>query len=807
MDLFTQIGTKIDNELIPTGEWKLLKSDNWINFAENSLKFTFIPAEDDSDVISCSPEPVARVRRRCRSMIQSTQTSPVELKTDFNFSRSDNQVLAGASQSIVKMSTLPDLTNGEAKDSKDDDEEVIPETQQTPCERSSLMHDEGSNDSELVFVESETQSKSDFIHSQLLQSQICPVGDVSFDVNVSRNDSKSIIIERSVDGSLNLHLDDTQNEKKHDDIPDIFKDTESLPDEIENREENIPTPDPEDRDETVTPDLEEFDQGPETSNCSIAAPLSSVASTESKTSVEESDKELPNALITEDESTMDEIPTDEEGDIYNAATQKFSAKDALVEEEAHNDSDDDIFFATTQKLPSPLTRKIAKIEPEFPECDPSIYDVATQRLDFSSDKHEEATSTRDDNVYDALTQVVSAGLMPNIPPETVDSDDSDFKSAETVIDKKTPIASPDNEVFFDSFSQLTTPSIFKGKLPNPISVKAEGESTPQKDENKSDRSPFSSPQANSTILIRKTFQKKSVPFGHLLDSPSQFFNPDEINTPDFLNLPPADVLEKQASALENKKKSERSYFFEDPIDTTETQSIEHDISENDSRTRAKNKPNITQNVQPKKERRFPKVKPPSMLPPSLSFDAKALLKTEIEPQKGTKSAESLPSSSLEPRKRAKPTRLTEDFVTESQMDNYDIEEPAPKTKKTSPLQEKAVKEKPATRNCKVVLKSVATVATALPESISPEMKPRISSRKRKAVSKILDNSSESEEEDKKVSPPKLRKVKTDTDAGNSSSDTLGKLKKTLTAPSRSKRGAKVTKETAEADVKVSIFNV
>ncbi|XP_063700874.1 mediator of DNA damage checkpoint protein 1-like isoform X2 [Culicoides brevitarsis] len=798
-DFCTKIGTKIDNELIPTGEWKQLKSENWVTFGEKSLKFTFRPSDDDSEVISCSPEPIIRVRRRCRSMIQS-QTSPIVATKEVTTFKSDSCMLVPSSQ---RLSNVPLTTKTETND--DFEDEIIPETQQMPETEPVTMSDEASNDSEFVFVEGDTQANPNLMNSQLLQSQIVPLGETSFDVNVNRSDNKSIIIEKSVDGSMHLQLDVTpsQNVTRNEDLPDIFKDTESLPDEndeptpdIPNRDDaptpDLPNPDEkiDDRAESVTPDLNEIEQAAVDSPKSGKA-LTSIASTESKTTIE------GEGLITEDDnSTLDGHSSVDNEEIYNAATQKFNPNTSSVDKNTKDDSDDDIFFAPTQKIPSPLTRKIAKPEPVSPEVDPSIYECATQRLNTSEKDEEPHSSTRDDNIYDALTQVIPPEFFAtpvNIPePVDEDTNDSDYKSADSKNKQESPKTTPEDSIFFDSFSQLNTPHIFKGKLPQPIQVKEEDEEkTPLKRENgmkNDDQSPIASPAANSTMVKRKIFHnKKSNLFAHLQGSPCPMVDPNE-----------------QSTNLEHKKKSDRSYFFEDiPTDATETPSADEISALNDSRTRFQAKPKVAE--PPKKaERRFPKLKPPTMLPPASSFSSKTMSpNTLVKPdelKKRSKSAETpAETTSREPsgRKRIRSTKLSEDFVTSTQMDNMDFEEPV--AKKSSPLQEKPTKPETRTRSCRVVVKPVAAVATALPESISPEEK--INTRKRKAMAQIFGSDSEEEEEQKAKSPQKLRKVKTEinSETENRSNEPL---KKTLTSKSRSKREPKVKKEVEQVPDKV-----
>lgn len=325
------------------------------------------------------------------------------------------------------------------------------------------------------------------------------------------------------------------------------------------------------------------------------------------------------------------------------------------------------------------------------------------------------------------------------------------------------------------------------------------------------------------VFFQSKLQKSSpiadLGFAHFNDSPSKT-DVFDVNTPEFLNLPSKDELEKQTQTLDSKKNSgDGTYFFEDPSNLTDTQIVDLDTSEQDShtRTRANHKQSVNKTEPPKKPlRRFPKPKPPTSMPPPLSSplslpSPQAQMSPINEPRKRSLSTDSGPSTSREPsgRKRTKPTKLTEYYVTESQMDDYHMGPSKRKNstgRKASPLQEKndalevpskdtaneKQSMKPVTRQLKVVVKPVAAVATALPETISPEI---IGPRKRKAT-RILNSESEDEDPPAKPeaqgSPTKLRRIKTDvsSDGGSSSNEPLAALKRTLTGTSRTKRGAR-----------------
>lgn len=551
MDLFTSIGTKIEGESIPFGQWISLQSDNWITFGAITLKLTFVPIDDQSEVISRSPEPIP-VRRRCRSMVP-TQTTPLEAIEKGNISKRASLLLAENSQAVHQVIPIAEsrVVKVDHDETDEDDEEVIPETQQSSAETDLA---EVEDDSEFVFVESESQSKLNFHNPEAMESQICPIVDESYHSDVGRDESRNnIIIEGSADGSLHLQLDVTpsQKEKNKDEIPDIFKDTEEVPEE---NEEGVDT-----RDDTVTPDLDEIEQAEDDAK-SVGAPLTSLASTESKTTVETAEMNEHHNELTDDGSSLESVQ--EPDDIYNAETQPFNGmidvNQTIVHQSVDN-SDDDIFFAPTQMVPAPVKKLIPKREPETPsnESPNNIYEIATQRLNLSShtDEPQPSTSTRDDNIYDALTQVLPREYLqipptptPKIadprPPYQVDSDesDTDFTTAPTMIAtsqssvhekpdptlNKTPkepqpgpsssypaTPTPEESCFFDSFSQLNTPDIFNVKLPLPIKVKDEESSTPNRDTikqgNRLDASSLGSPpQASSTVVKRKAFEVQKV---------------------------------------------------------------------------------------------------------------------------------------------------------------------------------------------------------------------------------------------------------------------------------------------------------
>lgn len=532
VDFCTDAGTKIEGNLIPVGEWTALKTENWVTFGTTSLKFTFVPVDDDSEVISSSPEPIP-LRRRCRSMVP-TQSSPLNASLELNKSKSASLVLANDSQARAWMSEVPIPAVTDVNHDETNEEEVIPETQQPASEKDSIgIPENDEDDSEFVFVESETQSRSD-LQNSMVMSQICLVN-VSYESPGARNGSHSIIVEASVDGSMNLQLDVTPSQAKttvENDIPDIFRDTEDMsqPPEVGSR------------DETVTPDLDEIEQEETEETKSVKSvksigAVSSVATTVSKTASEDNNKEAHQNNITDDDSTLDGYL--EQQDIYNAATQRVDINNLSTASHEINDSDDDIFFAATQKMPAALIEVGPKPEPISPTvASPNIYEAATQRLDLSThfqDDAQPSTSTRDDNIYDALTQVIPREYLqisktpvpepidprPASQPDS-DSSDTEFTSAPTMMltspakevqatPKTTPTdATPTQEssIFFDSFSQLNTPDIFSVKLPQPIQVKAEGEaSTPKKQEEST--SP-TSPQASSTLVKRNTFQMPKV---------------------------------------------------------------------------------------------------------------------------------------------------------------------------------------------------------------------------------------------------------------------------------------------------------
>lgn len=272
----------------------------------------------------------------------------------------------------------------------------------------------------------------------------------------------------------------------------------------------------------------------------------------------------------------------------------------------------------------------------------------------------------------------------------------------------------------------------------------------------------------------------------------------EVNTPDFLNLPSKDELEKSAKIYESKTNGE---FFDVP----EPEVVEPEVS--GSRSRA-TKSKVNQQDTPKKPARFfPKPKAPTSAPSSLSLkmpppEVESVVSNELtvvaEPKKRALSTDAeVPSTSRESsgRKRSKPTKLIDDYVTESQIGDYNIEPQKKKpssVKKASPLQEKQsmTKVQPSklmpTRSVRVVIKPVAVMATALPETISPEIKPKIgksNSRKRKATNAIK-SSSDEEEEEQAESPPKLRKLRSEKSSNEPTTSKTG----------RPKRGANVVIE-------------
>lgn len=250
---------------------------------------------------------------------------------------------------------------------------------------------------------------------------------------------------------------------------------------------------------------------------------------------------------------------------------------------------------------------------------------------------------------------------------------------------------------------------------------------------------------------------------------------DNINTPDFLNLPSKEQLEEQVKNFQKNAKADDTYFFEDPIDETETEVFEEAI-EREPHTRTRKVTDKKEVVQ-KSERQLPKPKLPHLVKKSLALPSVTPVDTE-------------PSTSRNPsnRKRTKPTKLAEDYVTESQMSDYGLKSCKQSTSTglgKDPLQERNSKEniKITKRNSfpKVVIKPIAAVATVLPQSIEPKTETKNSKiRKRKASKTISSAETDSEDEEEKIvkkSPKKLRKVNSSDTGSTSSSDTKQSLAK------------------------------
>lgn len=438
MDFCSAIGTRINEERIKEGEWIRIESENWLNFGSISFKFSYCVNDDDSiSEIPPSPEPVVLTLRRS---IIPTQRS---------------------------LNNTDDLRVVPVNNSVQEEEEVIPETQQLPSQK--IMSEDENSD----FVNIDTETQQD-LRTELIQSQICPA--------INESDR---FFERSEDESIHLQLNISSKQKNEENIPDIFKETEEFD------EENV-----ENRNETVTPDIDEIER-----SCA-ASPVTSLATTESKTTIDPQDEKIDNES---ERINNDDNPNSD-------------------------DSDYDIFTAPTQKINAPIKKFISETKVDS-NTDDNIYLAATQRFTKSTGDIE--LSTRDDNIYEALTQVLPREYLqitatPNPPkfeirptsqPDT-DESDIDFATAQTMIvaSQQPPVntesnpssskdskndeisPTPENSIFFDSLSQFPTPDIFHIKLPRPIVVKHEENTTPKKI---NDENAMKSPQASSTAVKQK----------------------------------------------------------------------------------------------------------------------------------------------------------------------------------------------------------------------------------------------------------------------------------------------------------------
>uniref|UniRef100_A0A336MGK1 PAX-interacting protein 1 n=1 Tax=Culicoides sonorensis TaxID=179676 RepID=A0A336MGK1_CULSO len=792
MDLFTDYGTKIDGESIRSGEWKCLQTDEWISFGTKSLKFSFTKIEDESDVISASPETVPIRRRQNRSMRSQMMTQ----RRSNSLSLS---VLAPATQFEESIKDQIDQSNME-------EEEYIPETQQPPVECSVPNNfDEIEEDSEFVHVEPETEL------TQAIESQII------INTTFKDNSHHGLKGELSTDRSMSLHLNVTPSQQ----LPDIFKETEDI--ENESALEKL-------RNDSVTPDVEDLE--PDKSSAkSPAATLTSLASTESKTTVDTNHRH--EFVITPDIENQENCV---DPAIYEAATQKFNDVDASVEskisdENESSDSDTDIFFAPTQLIPTSgksLHPSISYSEAPKNNAFDNIYEVATQAFNPETDLPE-ASTTKDDNIYDALTQPVPQDYLtiqptptPKLddspPPSQPDTDDSDTdfataptmiistqqsskanKSSKKMMEEAGPSKSSNSDdcAFYDSLSQLTSPITPK------VKEQTNEQSTP-----KGSRSTIISfsrimPQANSTAVknSKKSTSKRNEENhtnSNAKDDSLEEFSMIELNTPDCLNLPPVDQLMKPMR-MAPISSSQDTYFFESRYNAEDSDTDEIEIPEIGSHARLRHK-QIIKEPSKKNERCVPKPKLPIKVENPLET-SEVNVPSKCEPKKRALS-DSGAGTSREPssRKRVKPTKLAEDFITESQMDDYKISRSKKRDSDSnaSPLAEKSDTFKnpppPKTRKLKVVVKPVACVATALPAAVSPEEKPKnvIGKRKRKAVSKENESGTDTETDDKKTkehpqkarkSPKKITKIKSinSTESASSSNETLATIKESLSS--------------------------